>query len=52
MSKRLPLGVRLWLWRHRRHGTCGVNTNISVPMWDPSAKGILTECSCGKSGAW
>lgn len=51
-GRRLPLSVRWWLWRHRDHGTAYVNTTLSVPSWDPSARGILTRCPCGSVGAW
>lgn len=50
--RRLPLRVRWWLWRHRKHGTPRINDAISVPGFDPSALGILTVCPCGKIGAW
>lgn len=49
---KLPIFVRWWLWLHRRHGTPHINRHISVPSWDPTARGILVKCPCGKSGGW
>lgn len=35
------------MWRHRRRGH-SLRTGLSVPAFDPWARGVL--CSCGK--AW
>lgn len=52
MARRLPWTGRLWLRRHRSHGPARLNTTISVGLGDPTARGILAVCPCGKVGAW
>jgi hypothetical protein len=37
---------RWWHTRVKNHGM--VSRKVSVPMWDPSAKGWLHRCSCGE----
>ena len=43
MSRRMRIA-----WHVYRHGhSVTVNRNISVPLFDPSAKGWLYRCECG-----
>ena len=47
---RLPWRVRFHLWR-TGHELAVVNSGITVPMWDISAKGVLIVCKCGTGWA-
>jgi hypothetical protein len=35
-------------WLHRRYGHTQTVTRVSVPGWDPFARGELIRCSCGE----
>lgn len=43
---RLPLWWHIWVLGHDQ-----TIKRVSVPAWDPSAKGLLVDCSCGKGWA-
>lgn len=51
MSRKVPWTIQWHLRLHRKHRLTHYNDTISVPSWDPSARGILADCSCGKGWA-
>lgn len=42
--------MKFW-WHHRVLGHAVVVRRVSVPLWDPSARGLLFDCICGKDWA-
>jgi len=43
------LWIKVSMWRHHRQGHEITSTRVSVPLFDPSAKGVLWKCSCGET---
>jgi hypothetical protein len=49
----LPLYAHWVIWWHARKGHhVAVNATLSVPDWDPYARGLLVSCDCGRTWAW
>lgn len=43
----VPVLMRLSVWWHRKHneGHHSLLRRVSVPLWDPSARGYLIRCT-------
>ena len=40
--------MKWWHWVRKHQMTV---SRVTVPMWDPSARGLLWKCECGKTWA-
>lgn len=50
-SKKLPLWMKVamrWHAFREPEARYRINTSISVPSFDPRARGVLVKCNCGK----
>lgn len=42
--------MKFW-WHHKVLGHAVLVRRVTVPVWDPSARGVLYDCICGHEWA-